>query len=74
MKPKRDLVVRIPRWLLAGIRIADIERVAIEATLEKCDGNRTHAAKVLGISLRTLQRKLRQYAVLDAACQIGERS
>jgi DNA-binding NtrC family response regulator len=29
--------------------------------LEQCGGNRTHAANRLGISVRTLQRKLRQY-------------
>jgi DNA-binding NtrC family response regulator len=29
--------------------------------LDQCAGNRTHAAGRLGISVRTLQRKLRQY-------------
>jgi len=31
-------------------------------TLDSCGGNRTHAAKILGISLRGLRHKLRQYS------------
>jgi two-component system response regulator FlrC len=30
-------------------------------TLDHCLGNRTHAAKILGISIRTLRNKLNQY-------------
>ena len=37
------------------------ERVLILDTLEHTGGNRTHAAEILGISLRTMQRKLKQY-------------
>jgi two-component system response regulator FlrC len=36
-----------------------LERLAIEAALQRTRGNRTHAARVLGISLRTLRNKLR---------------
>ena len=39
----------------------ELERLAIQKALDECDGNRTHAAGRLGISVRTLQRKLRQY-------------
>ncbi len=39
----------------------EIEKNAILATLEKTGGNRTRAAEILGIGLRTLQRKLREY-------------
>jgi len=39
----------------------ELERLAITKALEQCGGNRTHAATKLGISVRTLQRKLRQY-------------
>jgi DNA-binding NtrC family response regulator len=38
--------------------IHDAERKLIEQALEKCNGNRTQAAAMLGISRRTLQRKL----------------
>ena len=44
-----------------GLTMDDLERLAIGKTLEECQGNRTHAADKLGISVRTLQRKLRQY-------------
>ena len=42
--------------------LEDIQRQHIEKALELTNGNRTHAAKILGIGLRTLQRKLRAYA------------
>ncbi len=39
----------------------EIEREAILRTLHETGGNRTRAAEILGIGLRTLQRKLRDY-------------
>ena len=47
---------------LVGLPVADVERNLILATLRHTDGNRTHAANVLGISLRTMRNKLREYA------------
>ncbi len=44
-----------------GMTMAELERAAIDATLAETDGNRTRAARMLGISLRTLQRKLKDY-------------
>jgi DNA-binding NtrC family response regulator len=41
----------------------DIERQAIEDALRENDGNRTRAAKQLGISLRTLQYRLKDYGI-----------
>jgi len=41
--------------------MADVERDLIIDTLHHCLGNRTHAANILGISIRTLRNKLRQY-------------
>ena len=40
-------------------RLSQVERATIVATLEECHGNRTHAAKKLGISRRALIYKLR---------------
>ncbi|NJK90966.1 MAG: hypothetical protein HC904_03495 [Blastochloris sp.] len=37
------------------------EKASIVRALEECGGNRTDAAKVLGISRRTLHRKLHEY-------------
>ncbi len=42
-------------------RMAEIERRAILETLELTNGRRADAAKILGIGLRTLQRKLKEY-------------
>ena len=39
----------------------EIEKEAILRTLKETDGNRTRAAEILGIGLRTLQRKLKDY-------------
>jgi DNA-binding NtrC family response regulator len=46
---------------LAGIPLVEIEQRAILDTLRHTDGNQTKAAKVLGISDRTLRGKIRQY-------------
>ena len=47
---------------LVGRTVADVERDLILDTLGHCLGNRTHAAHILGISIRTLRNKLRQYS------------
>ncbi len=46
---------------LVGRTVADVEKDLIIKTLDHCLGNRTHAANILGISIRTLRNKLRQY-------------
>lgn len=51
---------------LVGRSVADVERGLILDTLDYCGGNRTHAARVLGISIRTLRNKLNEYAALHA--------
>jgi DNA-binding NtrC family response regulator len=45
----------------AGMTMEQIERRAILDALERTGGNRTQAAEMLGIGLRTLQRKLKEY-------------
>ena len=47
---------------LVGRTVAEVERHLILHTLHHTLGNRTHAASILGISLRTLRNKLRQYS------------
>jgi two-component system response regulator FlrC len=47
---------------LVGRTVADVERDLIIDTLYHCLGNRTHAATILGISIRTLRNKLKQYS------------
>jgi transcriptional regulator with PAS, ATPase and Fis domain len=46
---------------VVGCTLAATERAAILDALERCGGNRTRTAQVLGIGLRTVQRKLREY-------------
>ena len=46
---------------LVGKTVAAVERDLIIDTLQHCLGNRTHAANILGISIRTLRNKLKQY-------------
>ncbi len=52
---------------LAGRTLADVERQLIMDTLSAFDGNRTHAAAALGISIRTLRNKLAAYRALATA-------
>lgn len=47
---------------LVGNTVADVERDLILDTLQHCLGNRTHAANILGISIRTLRNKLKLYS------------
>src|SRR5215212_2377200 len=47
---------------LVGRTVADVEHDLILETLKHCLGNRTHAANILGISIRTLRNKLNEYA------------
>ena len=41
--------------------MAEVEQHLIIETLSHCLGNRTHAANILGISIRTLRNKLKEY-------------
>jgi DNA-binding NtrC family response regulator len=59
-KPRRrdPTVEKLP---LAGKSLESIEKAAIQQTLEQCNGNKTRAAKVLGISPSTLYEKVKKY-------------
>lgn len=48
--------------LLIGATVGEVERELVLHTLARCDGNRTRAARVLGISVRTLRNKIREYS------------
>jgi len=52
---------------LVGRRMDEVERDLILSTLAHTLGNRTHAATILGISIRALRNKLRDYAAQGAA-------
>jgi two-component system, response regulator FlrC len=53
------------------IDLGQLERLAIVEALRRVDGNRTHAARLLGISLRTLRNKLRAQREAEAAATAG---
>jgi two-component system response regulator FlrC len=53
--PADGIVIR------SGTTVADMERALILETLKNTDNNRTQAAKLLGISIRTLRNKLHEY-------------
>lgn len=56
---------------MVGRTVEDVERELILDTLDYCLGNRTQAANILGISIRTLRNKLKQYADNDALRPTG---
>ena len=55
------------RLSMVGKTVAEVEQDLILETLDHCLGNRTHAANILGISIRTLRNKLKLYAERGAA-------
>jgi DNA-binding NtrC family response regulator len=58
-----------PKDVPTNLTMDELERLAISKALEQCRGNRTHAAEKLGISVRTLQRKLRHYEHIEKAAK-----
>jgi len=52
---------------LVGQTVAQVEQQLIIDTLTHCLGNRTHAANILGISIRTLRNKLKEYSEAGVA-------
>ncbi|MCP5398520.1 MAG: helix-turn-helix domain-containing protein [Sphingobium sp.] len=52
---------------LVGQSVAAVERELILRTLARCNGNRTGAAAILGISVRTMRNKLREFTAAGYA-------
>jgi DNA-binding NtrC family response regulator len=46
-----------------GVSLRDMERRLLEKTLDSTGGNRTRAAEIMGISLRTIRNKIREYGL-----------
>jgi two-component system response regulator FlrC len=51
--------------MVPGMTVSEAERLLIMKTLEYTSQNRTKAAKLLGISIRTLRNKLHEYGVMN---------
>ena len=58
---------------LVGMTVKELEERLILQTLNHVDQNRTHAAEMLGISIRTLRNKLKEYREDDVSCDVGGR-
>jgi DNA-binding NtrC family response regulator len=52
-----------PAAIEAGVSLRDAERELLERTLEATGGNRTRAAELMGVSLRTVRNKIRNYGL-----------
>jgi DNA-binding NtrC family response regulator len=50
-----------------GTTVGEAERLLILKTLESTNNNKTRAAEILGISLKTLHNKLKEYGAQDAS-------
>ncbi|MFM9890547.1 MAG: sigma-54 interaction domain-containing protein [Rickettsiales bacterium] len=68
---KTDAATEPKRNDLVGRTVDDVEKELIIDTLNHCLGNRTQAAQVLGISIRTLRNKLKIYGDDTAAPKTG---
>ena len=69
MADSSDTAARRLVSIPVGSSLADAERELILATLEACRGNKSSAAKVLGISLKTLYNRLHAYSAEAARLQ-----
>jgi DNA-binding NtrC family response regulator len=52
-----------PASLHSGMKLQDMERELLVRTLDATSGNRSRAAALLGISLRTVRNKIREYGL-----------
>ncbi len=53
-----------PKPVVAGeASLEEVERAMLESALEKCSGNQTQAAKVLGVSRDTLRYRIKKFGI-----------
>jgi DNA-binding NtrC family response regulator len=62
-KQKEDAPDNLGDCLRAGVSLGNMERRLVEMTLEATGGNRSRAAALLGVSLRTVRNKIRSYGL-----------
>ena len=60
-------VVRLP----VGTTVGEAEKALIQVTLQHTRNNKTRAAEILGISLKTLFNKLKEYGSAEAEAGTG---
>ncbi len=59
----RGHIVRKDYGLDADVTLSDLEKQQIIKTLSKMNGNKTHVAQTLGISIKTLYNKIKSYNI-----------
>ncbi len=52
--------------LRVGTTVGEAEKALIQATLQHTKNNKTRAAEILGVSLKTLFNKLKEYEAAEA--------
>ncbi|MCU0723911.1 MAG: sigma-54-dependent Fis family transcriptional regulator, partial [Planctomycetes bacterium] len=57
---------------LAGLALADVEKLAIRQTLDLVEGNREKAARILKIGERTLYRKIKGFGIGEKEPAAGD--
>jgi DNA-binding NtrC family response regulator len=68
LQPEVDLdAVRLP----VGTTVGEAEKALIQVTLQHTKNNKTRAAEILGISLKTLFNKLKEYGAAEAEAEAG---
>jgi len=55
-----------------GVSLGEMERKLVEITLEATGGNRSRAAELLGVSLRTVRNKVRSYGLPSCASYVHD--
>jgi DNA-binding NtrC family response regulator len=58
--------------LRPGVSVGEMERKLFEMTLQSTGGNRSHAAELLGVSLRTVRNKIRSYGLPSCSSYVRE--
>jgi transcriptional regulator with GAF, ATPase, and Fis domain len=71
--PTVGQTVAAPQPVEPGLNLDEMERKLIEATLDRFDGHRAKTAQALGIGIRTLSGKLKQYGYAPRAKNKGEK-
>ena len=58
--------------LRPGVSLGEMERKLVEMTLEATGGNRSRAAELLGVSLRTVRNKVRSYGLPSCSSYVHD--
>lgn len=63
LQPQCGNALEVTPMVKAGLSFRELERSLLQVTLQATAGNRTRAAEMLGVSLRTVRNKIREYGL-----------